>query len=107
MSLLSWEDYRLKNRKAASSDCTAFAETDEKFSGIQKLNKATESDLMAIEGVGPKKAKVILENGPFESFDSLTALNGVSKKICESIKSWAILTLQQESNQYNPSVETS
>ncbi len=47
------------------------------------LNSATQSELEAVKGIGPAKAKQIVEhrqkNGPFKSVDALTDVKGFGK----------------------------
>lgn len=48
------------------------------------INKATESEWISIKGVGPKKAKAILEYktliGGFKSIDDLLGVRGIGEK---------------------------
>ena len=47
------------------------------------LNRATQSELEAVKGIGPVKAKAILEyrqrHGPFRNVESLAAVRGFGK----------------------------
>jgi len=47
------------------------------------LNKAGQAELESVKGIGPKKAKSILEyrekNGPFKSVDDLAKVKGFGK----------------------------
>ena len=47
------------------------------------LNSATQSELEAVKGIGPAKAKQIVEyrqkNGPFKSLDALADVKGFGK----------------------------
>lgn len=53
------------------------------------LNKATQAELEALKGIGPVKAKAIIEyrnkNGYFKSADDLDKVKGVGKGIIEKI----------------------
>ena len=53
-----------------------------------ELNRATEEDLCALSGLGPKKAKEILqyreEHGAFTSIEQLKEIKGVSEKLLET-----------------------
>ncbi len=53
------------------------------------LNKATQAELEALKGIGPVKAKAIIEyrnkNGAFKSADDLDKVKGVGKGIIEKI----------------------
>lgn len=55
------------------------------------INDATESQLLTINGIGPTKAKAIIEyrqqHGPFESVEQLKDVNGIGAKILEKIGS--------------------
>lgn len=54
------------------------------------LNTATEQELEGISGIGPAKAKAIVEyrkaNGGFKSVDDLKKVNGIGDKIFEKVK---------------------
>ncbi|HNQ04467.1 MAG TPA: helix-hairpin-helix domain-containing protein [Thiobacillaceae bacterium] len=54
------------------------------------LNKATRSELESVKGIGPAKAKIILEhrdkNGPFKSLDDLMQVKGFGKASVEKLK---------------------
>lgn len=41
------------------------------YKAVNGLNEATEDDLTAIKGIGPKTAQKILESVPVEAFDDL------------------------------------
>jgi competence protein ComEA len=47
------------------------------------LNKAGQAELESVKGIGPKKAKAIIEhrdkNGPFKSVDDLSKVKGFGK----------------------------
>ena len=47
------------------------------------LNTATQSELESVKGIGPAKAKLIVEyrqkNGPFKNVDGLTGVKGFGK----------------------------
>jgi competence protein ComEA len=55
------------------------------------LNTATRSELEAVRGIGPAKAKAIIEhrekNGPFNNVDDLTKVKGFGKASVEKLKS--------------------
>ncbi|RIO28578.1 transporter, partial [Staphylococcus saprophyticus] len=55
------------------------------------INDATESQLLTINGIGPTKAKAIIEyrqqHGPFESVEQLKDVNGIGAKTLEKIGS--------------------
>lgn len=54
------------------------------------LNTATVAELDALKGVGPGKAKAIVEyrekNGPFKSVDDLTLVKGFGDKSIEKLR---------------------
>ena len=54
------------------------------------LNTATASDLDGIKGIGPSKAKAIIDyrskNGPFKSIDDLKNVKGFGEKSIAKLK---------------------
>jgi competence protein ComEA len=65
------------------------------FSGLAMaavdINTATVEQLEALKGVGPAKAKAIVEhrtkNGPFKSVDDLKAVKGFGDKSVDKLRS--------------------
>jgi competence protein ComEA len=65
------------------------------FSGLAMaavdINTATMEQLEVLKGVGPAKAKAIVEhrtkNGPFKTVDDLEAVKGFGKKTVDSLRS--------------------
>lgn len=59
------------------------------------INHATQSELEKIPGVGPTKAKNILDyiekNGPFTKVEELDAVNGIGKKSLEQMTPFIII----------------
>ena len=53
---------------------------------IGELNKASKEDLMAIKGIGEKKAETIVKSRPYKSFDDLLTVKGVGPALLENIK---------------------
>ena len=55
------------------------------------LNKATQTELETIKGVGPAKAKAIIDyrtkNGPFKTVDDLDNVKGFGKKSVDKVRS--------------------
>jgi competence protein ComEA len=54
------------------------------------LNSATAADLDAVKGIGPAKAKAIIDyrekNGPFKSVDDLKGVKGFGEKTIEKLR---------------------
>lgn len=54
------------------------------------INTATQSELEAVKGIGPAKAKAIVshrdKNGPFKSIDALTEVKGFGKASVAKLK---------------------
>ncbi|MEJ2436940.1 MAG: helix-hairpin-helix domain-containing protein, partial [Sulfurovaceae bacterium] len=49
-------------------------------------NKASKEDLMAIKGIGDKKADTIMHARPYKSFEDLLSVKGVGPALVENIK---------------------
>lgn len=68
--------------------CFAFAVSA--FAGPVNLNTATAVELETLKGVGPVKAKAIVDhrakNGPFKSVDDLEKVPGFGKKTVGSLR---------------------
>ncbi|OEK70361.1 transporter [Staphylococcus equorum] len=56
------------------------------------INSATEEELLTVPGIGPSKAKSIIEyreqNGAFESIEQLTEVKGIGAKTLEKLGSY-------------------
>lgn len=55
------------------------------------VNKAPEKDLQKIKGVGPLRAKKIIENRPFRDIYELSKIAGLGKKRMDAIINQDIL----------------
>jgi competence protein ComEA len=68
--------------------CFAFATAA--FAGQVNLNTASQSELDTLKGVGPVKAKAIMDyrakNGPFKSVDDLEKVPGFGKKTVDKLR---------------------
>lgn len=67
-----------------------FAFSTAAFAGQVNLNSATTVELEALKGVGPVKAKAIMDyrakNGPFKSVDDLEKVPGFGKKTVDKLR---------------------
>lgn len=67
-----------------------FAFSTAAFAGQVNLNSANEVELEALKGVGPVKAKSIVDyrakNGPFKSVDDLEKVPGFGKKTVDKLR---------------------
>ncbi len=54
------------------------------------INSATQSELEAVKGIGPAKAKAIIEyrqkHGPYQSVDDLVAVKGLGKASVDKLR---------------------
>ncbi|MEO8136367.1 MAG: ComEA family DNA-binding protein, partial [Betaproteobacteria bacterium] len=54
------------------------------------INTATEAELESLKGIGPVKAKAIIEdrtkNGPFKSVEDLDRVKGIGMKTIDSLR---------------------
>lgn len=54
------------------------------------LNKANQAELESVKGIGPKKAKAIIDhrdkNGPFKSVDDLAKVKGFGKASVDKVR---------------------
>jgi len=50
------------------------------------LNKASEQDLQRVGGIGEERAKRIVENRPFQSWEDLKKVEGFNEKLVEDLK---------------------
>lgn len=68
---------------------------DEQNKDAVDINHATEQELETIPGVGPSKARNILDyiqtKGPFKNVDQLDEVNGIGKKSLEQMKPFILI----------------
>jgi len=76
---------------AVASDVGASAQGVATADGPVNINRASESDLDALPGVGPSTARAIVEdrdaNGPFSTIEDLMRVSGIGEKKFEKLKS--------------------
>ena len=76
---------------AVAPDVGASAQGATAADGPVNINRASESDLDALPGVGPSTARAIVEdrdaNGPFSTIEDLMRVSGIGEKKFEKLKS--------------------
>lgn len=76
-------------KKLLLSLAAAFAFATSAFAAVD-INTANQQQLETVKGIGPAKAKAILEyrqkNGPFKSVDDLTKVPGIKAGTLNKIK---------------------
>jgi competence ComEA-like helix-hairpin-helix protein len=50
------------------------------------LNRASQQDLQRVGGIGEERAKRIVENRPFQSWEDLKKVEGFNDKLVEDLK---------------------
>lgn len=69
---------------------TASASSSGSTTNKINLNRADESELQNLPGIGPSKATAIIsyrnENGPFQTIDDLKKISGIGDKVFEKLK---------------------
>lgn len=85
----------LMYKNARTSD-TWWQITTERESSIERqtipvnINTATQEELVAVEGIGPKLAQRIIayreEHGPFQAIEELDNVKGIGPSLIESIR---------------------
>lgn len=82
------EEIDLEQQTVISSPATENQTTNGKIN----LNTASETDLLTLPGIGPAKAKAILEyrqqNGSFKTVDDLKNVSGIGEKTYEKLKQY-------------------
>jgi len=62
-----------------------------KISGIVNINTGSEAELESLPGIGPSKAKAIIDyrqqNGPFVTIEDIEKVKGIGPKTFDSLKS--------------------
>jgi comEA protein len=75
-----------KGDQCAVDSCTGRAPAYRKLD----LNLASEEQLVALPGIGPKKARAIVDwrhnNGPFKSVEQLTSVHGIGPRTLDGLK---------------------
>ncbi|MDG0842587.1 helix-hairpin-helix domain-containing protein [Staphylococcus equorum] len=79
------------SHKSTSSSSTRVSDNSTNQEKIN-INNATETELLTVPGIGPSKAKSIIEyreqNGAFESIEQLTEVKGIGAKTFEKLGSY-------------------
>ena len=82
---------RVGEAGAVAPDVGASAQGGAAADGPVNINRASESDLDALPGVGPSTARAIVEdrdaNGPFSTIEDLMRVSGIGEKKFEKLKS--------------------
>ena len=77
---------------------TAPAQTRHKTENLLDLNTATEEQLQTLPGIGPVRAKSIADyrncNGPFQSVEELTAVDGIDLGVLEQLRHLICVTIE-------------
>ena len=73
-----------------SSESPATSSAPAEKTGKVRLNRATESELQTVSGIGQKRAQDIIAyreaNGPFRSVDDLKNVSGIGEKTLEKLR---------------------
>ncbi|MCY1597005.1 helix-hairpin-helix domain-containing protein [Staphylococcus pettenkoferi] len=77
---------------ASTSTTTGSASSNSSVDKQVNINTATESELQSIPGIGPSKAKSIIEyrdtNGAFDSVEKIKEMNGIGEKTFDKLKDY-------------------
>jgi comEA protein len=80
------ESVSAKVDKCAVDSCTGDEPTYRKLD----INEAAEEELVILPGIGPKKARAIVDwrdnNGPFENVDQLENVRGIGPRTLEGLR---------------------
>ncbi|EXX86226.1 competence protein ComEA [Paenibacillus darwinianus] len=85
---------------AAAAEAEAGTETEtsaaEADSGLVDLNRATAEELDALPGIGPAKARAVIDdrvrNGPFRTVGELARVKGIGPKLLDKIRQLVTVT---------------
>ena len=73
-----------------SSESSATSSASAEKTGKVHLNRATETELQTVSGIGQKRAQDIIAyreaNGPFRSVDDLKNVSGIGEKTLEKLR---------------------
>ncbi|MDO4166878.1 MAG: helix-hairpin-helix domain-containing protein [Eubacteriales bacterium] len=79
-----------KTRHRTEAAETSTGDTESSASGRINLNVATEAELMTLPGIGPSKAKAILDyrtqHGSFSSVEDIMKVSGIKEGVYNQIK---------------------
>lgn len=91
MGLLSWEDYKGGRRSPApektENENEPVSPNGTRVSVCKRINEATQDDLLAIKGIGPKTCEKILQSRPFNHLNDLESI-GLSPRAVGSLTNW-------------------
>ena len=77
---------------------TAPAQTRPKAENLLDLNTATQAQLQGLPGIGPARAKSIVDyrscNGLFQSVEELTAVDGIDLGVLEQLRHLVCVTVE-------------
>lgn len=82
--------YVAKEGEDVRSESPATSSAPAEKTGKVRLNRATESELQTVSGIGQKRAQDIIAyreaNGPFRSVDDLKNVSGIGEKTLEKLR---------------------
>lgn len=84
------ENNSIEQAQQVQASTTELINSEQSHEQKININTATIEQLQQIKGIGPSKAKAIIEErekgGPFKSIEEITRVKGIGKKTFESIK---------------------